>query len=47
MVLSFSWRGPRPSCEDDVLAVNTGTCVPFFVGKGPAHRRRKGVLPAR
>jgi len=35
MVLSFSWRGPRPSSEDDVLAVNTGYLRSFLCRQGP------------
>jgi hypothetical protein len=35
MVLSFSWRGPRPGYEDHGLVVNTGYLRSFLCRQGP------------
>jgi hypothetical protein len=44
MVLSFSWRGPRPSSEDDVLAANTGYLRSFLCRQGPRSPKQKGRI---
>ena len=44
MVLSFSWRGPRPGSEDHGLEVNTGYLRSFLCRQGPRPPKEKGRI---
>ncbi len=44
MVLSFSWRGPRPGYEDHGLAVNTGYLPSLLCRQGRHPPKENGRI---